>query len=109
MMVPLESLRISDRSRFGSKAVRLGELVRAGLNVPKGYTISREECSEWLSDIGLSLETPGAVSAESLAGISGLPRTVKGQIRKIESEPSVLDPPSILVIPDNRAVRSRSC
>ncbi len=64
MRVPLESLRISDRSRFGGKAVRLGELVRAGLSVLKGYAISSEVCSEWLSDIGLSLETPETVSAK---------------------------------------------
>ena len=41
-ILPLNQITVHDASRVGSKALSLGELVRAGLNVPPGIVVTTD-------------------------------------------------------------------
>jgi pyruvate, water dikinase len=62
---PLEELRLSDAAEFGGKSASLGELLSAGLTVPRGFAVSAKAFSAFTEETGLA----GTISA-ALARVS---------------------------------------
>jgi pyruvate, water dikinase len=75
---PLAAVGSADRPLAGGKAAGLGELVRAGLEVPDGFVVTAEAFGLAMSALDPSFELRGAVErvpagdVEAIAGVTGV-------------------------------------
>jgi pyruvate,water dikinase len=69
-VVPLDRVGASDVARVGGKATNLGELIRAGLNVPPGFAISTTAYDAVVAANGLDDASARATATDDSAALA---------------------------------------
>lgn len=60
---PLNTLRAEDKARFGGKSASLGELLAAGIPVPRGFAVATDTFRSFVQQSGLAPTIDGHLSA----------------------------------------------